>query len=505
MREDRIAGHLRLIDRISADVTHARPLVRELLALPPSAWDEWLASHPDAHTAGVFEELLGVAERDRASAPALTDLVLRHIDSVSGPSPLAIVFLRGHAWSARAAALRDAGDLHGALDAYQKAAGVYRSAPVELPELDAIENDITAVRSRIDERRGTIPDLLRDTPFAEWPQLAARDELRNEAAVAALCQEAAWRAHRVPLESLAIADLATAIADSLGKAELRAEAWKNRGLALRFLARYAEALPAFDRAEAILQPLDAVDHARAVVRFSRALTLLEIGRLEEAVVILTACRGVFEQHADLRNELLTGIAEGALFWRLSKYREAWETWTALLRVAGDLGDEQALMSLHNNLGFAGIEIGDFDAAQDHLRSAIGLAAKLGQPLLAARSQLAQGRLMVRRGDADGGLAHLHAVREQFLTQNLVEEAGMCGLEIVEAHLWRGALIEAEAFARQIVREFTAAQLNRRAITALRYLSEAIAARKASAATVEQVRDFILALRKDPESEFLASA
>ena len=505
MREDRIAGHLRLIDRISADVTHARPLAQELLALPASAWDEWLASHPDAHTAGVFEELLGVAERDRAPALALTDLVLRHIDSVSGPSPQAIVFLRGHAWSARAAALRDAGDLHGALDAYQKAAGVYRSAPVELPELDAIESDIAGVRSRIDERRGAIPDLLRDTPFAEWPQLAARDELQNEAAVDALCQEAAWRAQRVPLESLAIAALATAIADSLGSTELRAEAWKNRGLALRELGRYAEALPAFDRAEEILEPFDTVDHTRAVVRFARALTLLEMGRLEEAVAILAACRRVFEQHADSRNQLLTGIAEGALLWRLSKYREAWETWTALLPVARRLEDGQALLSLQNNVGFASIEIGDFDAAEESLQQAVALAAQLGQPLLGTRSQLARGRLMVRRGDAERGLAHLHSVRDEFLTRNLVEEAGVCGLEIVEAHLWRGALIEAEAFARQIVREFTAAQLNKRAITALRYLSEAIAARKASAATVEQVRDFILALRKDPESEFLASA
>jgi hypothetical protein len=82
---------------------------------------------------------------------------------------------------------------------------------------------------------------------------------------------------------------------------------------------------------------------------------------------------------------------------------------------------------------------------------------------------------------------------------------LCGLDIVEAHLTQGAHIEAEAFAREIVREFTAARLNGRAITALGYLSEAIAARKASQSTVQNVRRFIRSLRANPELEFVASA
>ena len=97
------------------------------------------------------------------------------------------------------------------------------------------------------------------------------------------------------------------------------------------------------------------------------------------------------------------------------------------------------------------------------------------------------------------------MRAEFLKQKLVEEAGISGLEIVDAHLWRGDLAEAEAFARQIVREFTAARLSNQAIIALRYLSEAIAARQASAGTVEEVRAFILALRNDPQLLFAASA
>jgi hypothetical protein len=54
----------------------------------------------------------------------------------------------------------------------------------------------------------------------------------------------------------------------------------------------------------------------------------------------------------------------------------------------------------------------------------------------------------------------------------------------------------------VIAEFSRARLNKRAITALGYLSRAIAAKKASVPLVRNVRDYILALRTNPEREFL---
>jgi hypothetical protein len=51
-----------------------------------------------------------------------------------------------------------------------------------------------------------------------------------------------------------------------------------------------------------------------------------------------------------------------------------------------------------------------------------------------------------------------------------EEAGIAGLEIVEALLRLRRTSEAETLARKLVQEFAAAHLNARAITALGYLS-----------------------------------
>jgi len=360
---------------------------------------------------------------------------------------------------------------------------------------------------------GVAARVLGATSFAEWPRLAEHEELRNSGALDELSREVAARVDRVPLESLAIAELSTKIADSLPGdaypvvvlAQIRAQAWKDRGLALCYLARYGDALAAFDRAEEYLQPFGTLAHDRAIVRFARAKTLQEANLFDDSIALLAECKEVFKDHGDTRRQLLCGIGEGELLHRMSRYPQAITAYLQLIPLANDLNDLVALAGIHNNIGHSATDMGDYKTAEIHLNKAVALYADLGQPLRVAGSELARGRMLVRKGDIERGIEHLHSVREQYLTHNLVEEAGLCGLDIVEAHLARGSSIEAEAFARQIVREFTAAQLNTRAIMALGYLSEAIAARKASAATVQNVRHFIDRLRRQPDAEFVATA
>lgn len=85
----------------------------------------------------------------------------------------------------------------------------------------------------------------------------------------------------------------------------------------------------------------------------------------------------------------------------------------------------------------------------------------------------------------GALAHdvaivrfnlLGLVRLDFLRQSMHEEAGICGLEMIQALLLLDRPGEAETLARTVISEFTVAGLSARAITALDYLSKAIAAR-----------------------------
>lgn len=101
--------------------------------------------------------------------------------------------------------------------------------------------------------------------------------------------------------------------------------------------------------------------------------------------------------------------------------------------------------------------------------------------------------------------YLRPVRRGFLRSGLAEEAGICGLEMVEGLLALTHAAPAETLARTIVSEFMAASLSSRAIGALGYLTEAIAARNASTQLVTEVREYIVSLRTSPERDFATAS
>jgi len=363
-----------------------------------------------------------------------------------------------------------------------------------------------------DAAASVVEQLLRDTPREEWSALAERADLRTCGALERLGNFVAETLDRDPQHALAMAELAVSIAEGVSPtaypnvvvAQLRAHAWKDVGQSLAYLGRYREALEALDRAESHIASFGALAHDRAIVRFVRATTLQEVDRHDESLALLAECNAVFRDHGDNRRLLLCGIAEGVLLHRLRKYREAREAYLLLLAETRDSIDRESLACLHNVIGFCSVDLGDYGAAEVHLSRAIELFEELRQPLRVARAELGRGKLFVRKGEIDRGVAHLRVIRVRFLRHGMTEEAGICALEIVEALLLRGDAADAEALARQVISDFTAAALNTRAITALGYLQEAIVARRASTAMVSDVRDYIVSLRTSPEREFVAT-
>ena len=182
------------------------------------------------------------------------------------------------------------------------------------------------------------------------------------------------------------------------------------------------------------------------------------------------------------------------------YREARETYLLLIALTSNI-PKPTLAALHQSIGVCSVELGDFGAAEDNLEIAITLHKQLGQTLDAAKGDHGRGILLIRRGFPRRALGVLRQVRHQYLKHSLAEEAGLCGLEMVEALLLLGESDKAERLARTIVSEFLAASLNTRALTALGYLTEAIAAKNASPEMAAHVYDYVLSLRTEPEREF----
>jgi tetratricopeptide (TPR) repeat protein len=377
------------------------------------------------------------------------------------------------------------------------------------PFLLAQFNAIAAgLRIERDAASKTVERLLRDTPRESWPSLAEHPELRTAGALERLATLLATHIDRDARYALSVAKLAATVAEQLPDnsypsvviAQLRAHALKDLGNVLRTLARHDEAIEALAHAENLLRPFAILAHDLALVRLHLASTYQEVHRFTEAFALIRESKQVFSDHGDSRMVLIAGITEGALLQRLAKYREARETYLLLL-VSGP--DPETAAALRNNIGLCSIELGDFAEAESNLAESARLYMnELGLPVHALRAQAGYGRLLMRMGNVERAITHLKPIRRAFLGQGLSEEAGICALEIIEGFLTRNKPEDAERLARMVIQEFTRAKLNKRAIIALGYLSRAIAAKKATVPLVQNVRDYILSLRTNPEREFL---
>jgi len=372
-----------------------------------------------------------------------------------------------------------------------------------------LENLFNVTLRRLQEEREqaarVLPALLQSTRYAGWHTLKSDPEVRTCGALEYLGRRFAEELDRDTAQAHAIAQLAVAVADSLPGnaypelilAQLRAHAWKDLGKSYRNLGKIHESLDALTHADQHLDPFITCAYDHAVVRFNLAVTLQEADRFQESLHHLEECQQVFADHGDTDNASNCVFWQAVLFQRMKRYREARNILRELL---DPQAKPQTVAAIHHALGFAAIELGDYDEAESHLEQARLIYRELNLPLNILRIEMGLGRLLVRRGNTDEALILLSRVRRDFLSHRMVEEAGLCALESVDALLRSNLPEAAESTARAVLQEFTSAGLDKRAISALGYLSEAIAAKQATSSDITTVAEYIVSLRTNPERD-----
>jgi tetratricopeptide (TPR) repeat protein len=228
-----------------------------------------------------------------------------------------------------------------------------------------------------------------------------------------------------------------------------------------------------------------------------------VQRFDESRALLAECKAVFHDYGDDRLYLFCGVAEGILLYRLRLFREAYDIFLPLLETATQSQDVETEARIQNNAGRCLAELGQFSPANIHLSRAIAAFTELGRTVEAIRTEMSFGRLLVARGAMTIGMQRLHDARRSFLMHEMIEDAGICGLVLVEAYLIMHRLEDAARLARQIAQQFITAGLNQRAQVALSYLRETLEKNTASAEIVRHVHDYIIGLRSQPTREFVA--
>lgn len=353
---------------------------------------------------------------------------------------------------------------------------------------------------------GNVLETVEATPPEAWPSLANVPEFQTNAALERLGDEVRRRLDRNPREALALAELATTIADALPAtaypavtlAQIRAMAWKDRANALRFLGRIPEALDSVAHAESILEKHVALGVDRAVVDMVKALILIDTGQVDEARSVAITCGSVFLAHGDLTRALQAGEIEGYVLFEKHQYSDAQALFKSLLDIARVTGDLSAEARCENNLGQCAIYLNDFKTANIHFSNAIARMTDLGQPIAATRAQWGAGQVLLGKGQTESGLQHLYSARTSFTQHGMFEEAGLCGLTIAESLLSRGDDRQAQELIHEVANEFRESPLERRIIEAVVALEQTM---PVSDSPVEAVRH-VYALIESAQSKHL---
>lgn len=312
-----------------------------------------------------------------------------------------------------------------------------------------------------------------------------------------------------PRESLSLAQLALAIATSIPpdtyeapiQAQIEGSAWKEIGTAHRYLSEYDASLRAYDAAHRSFASTNALAHDDAIVDFARAIVFADLDRLDEALELLGKVKPLLRDFGDTRRVVRVAVLTGMAQHKQARYEAARKTYDEALREV-PLDDLHTRAVLYGNIGQTCADLGDLNSSVLMYDNARQLFAALNMTVELNRNEWNLARVLLLTGAFDKALPMLKRVREFFLQKGMPEEAGLAGLDVADASIAIGAFEEARDLVSRVLAEFTSANLNSHALTALAYLRDVLPSTPQAAKTVRHVRQYLDQLRAGSDSLFL---
>lgn len=157
---------------------------------------------------------------------------------------------------------------------------------------------------------------------------------------------------------------------------------------------------------------------------------------------------------------------------------------------GDPEDLLTLGRLHHRLGRACVGSQDLEAAEHHFTEAASIFSRLDRADELRSSAWARAELLLRGDRFVAAIPELLSLADDFEDAELLEEAGLCRLDLTEAFLARGEADQAERAMRAALENFRAIDLDHRATTALSYLHQTLQGGYGSRQAIERVRRFL---------------
>ncbi|HEU4523237.1 MAG TPA: tetratricopeptide repeat protein [Thermoanaerobaculia bacterium] len=349
-------------------------------------------------------------------------------------------------------------------------------------------------------------------PRSSWSAAIGRDlALQTPAVVKALVAASERAIDHVPADAVAIAALATHVAGLLpveayqGDTVIRARgtALRQQAYALFYVGDYPKAEQVIDEAHAAFEACLVSDYDLARLSVVRGLVLSAQERHDEARAAAREAAVVFEAFGDRQRYASARMAEAFSYMNQLRYRDALPVLESIERELATAIDSDARGRVVSNIAVCYSQLGLVAEALDHFQIAAAIYDENQNAPEAARVRYNVASLLALRGRTSDAKLRLRAVREDLQRLGMIHLSVSAGLDIAELLLAENAYSEAEALCASAVAQFKKLGLSAttQGMTALMYLQEAAAQRRATPQAARQIRKYIERLPKEPNLLF----
>jgi tetratricopeptide (TPR) repeat protein len=253
-------------------------------------------------------------------------------------------------------------------------------------------------------------------------------------------------------------------------------------------------------AHRVLGHYAAADYDAARVSVVEAYVLRSMEEVGPALDDVRKSAATFRLYGDTAKASIASFAYAAVLMKANQYRDALDVFEQLLAVSQPFF---ITAQLHLSIGVCHRELRQFEPALRHYQIALDAFESSGSTSSAVRVRWNIAGVLLLAGRTRDAYPRLQAVRESLVSLGMHEEAALAGLEVVEILLIEERHAEVEQICREVVSYFETAGVpyGRHALTALAYMRDAAAARKATVELVREVRQYVSRLPKQPNLLF----
>jgi tetratricopeptide (TPR) repeat protein len=268
------------------------------------------------------------------------------------------------------------------------------------------------------------------------------------------------------------------------------------------LGRLPEAHVSLDTAQRYHRRYSPNGLGLSIVALVRAGVFYEQGQLQDAMVLAERSEVGFAHLGEEKRRMDAVFLRAAILFEAGRAAEAIPLFRQVIEYGETVDNIRLIGRGSYATGDCQLALGNLGEASAHYHRALVIFREVGpRPDLVA-TEWGLARVVLRGGKYADAIVRLRAVATAFEQLNLVTDAALVGLDIIEAFLAMGKPRRIIALAQHLFSIFTNAGILTGALAAIAYLKEAATTGELTPAGLDEVRSFLRRAERQPSLQFV---